>query len=365
MVTPTRGRGGGEPGSEDPGADAAPSRAGRPGAPPRRLVSSYPPTDLTQRVRKIPDPDGGAAAPDVRHIDPNAQPLTLGDLATPLRQRVLAAIKERSRALAHLSVRQAQSAVILVLALGGLGCLLAAWICVHAIPLDLSSGVTDRIFVVYGLAAVAALAASALTYGLARLLHHGAIVAGRGLVGPGLGVTVVIAFWLVTALVFQPWAFPGPANTKTVRLATIESAVDANRYVVIAYGSLSSGTFSSQPAVFLETAKHTWESAPLPQPVPLLLDVALLRARTLPMSAVATSLGAHQVGALNRRLETAGVLAVVLIAVAAGLGALQRSRWRRPPQVPVSDRELRRLVEHLNLHGTVPTEWAFGEDRLL
>ncbi len=354
------------PAASGGGTEAMAPTSGR-GAPAsgRRLVSSYPPSDLTQRVRKLADPSGASAASDGTLIDRQAQPLVIDDLSPPIRQMVLDAIRARSRALDHLSVRLGLSAAILVLVLGAVGSLAAAWVCAHAVTPALGSEVTTQTLLLYVLSALAAVVTAWLAYCILRLTHLQAVRSGRGLLGLGLGAMIVVAFWVVTVLVYQPWSFPGPAQTRTVPLSTIESALIQNHYRVLTYGQLSAGPFSSDPAIFLQKADHTWEAAPLPQPVPLFLGVDLVRARSVPISAVNPSIGANQLRSLRQHNQLVGILLAIEAAVAAGLFLLQRVRWRRLPQVPVSERELRRLVEHIHEYGATPIEWSLGEDRLV
>ena len=84
------------PAASGGGTEATAPTSGR-GAPAsgRRLVSSYPPSDLTQRVRKLDDPSGTSAASDGTLIDRQAQPLVIDDLSPPIRQMVLDAIRAR------------------------------------------------------------------------------------------------------------------------------------------------------------------------------------------------------------------------------------------------------------------------------
>lgn len=355
----------GEPTEQIPEVTAPPGGERRAPRDSRRLVASYPPPDLVQRIRRIPDATPRPrAANDATLIDRSSQPLVLEDLPEPIRQNVLDAVDGRSRSLAHLSLRQAILAGTSVLVLASAAGFLGTWVSVHAIDPGLSSSVTSHEVLLFTLVGLVGLAAATLAFCLARFQHHRSIRTAGPLVGPALGVAVIVVVLVALGGVLRPWSFPGP-TARTVPLSRVTAAVATDHYQALTYGVVSSGAFSTRPAIFLSTLHGGWEVAPLAEPVPLLLSIELAHARAVPISAAGTTLGGRQTAALDQRVKGIGILLVVEVVLVGVAALLQWSRWRTPPRVAVSERQLRRLVDHIHAHGAAPVAWALGEDRLL
>ena len=334
-----------------------------------RLLGTYRPRrwrdPLAARIRRLPDPSADRPSPADTETELAAQPIVVDHLPGPVRQRVLEALAGRSRALATVSVRRSLLAGGLVMVVGDLLVLGLLWSCLERMSPTFLTDPTNQVALPIILGALSPPVAGVAVYGICRLVHHRAIRMNRRLGAAVIGLLASLVLAGAFLGILRPWSFPKP-STRPVPFSTIEQALSANRYRVIAFGLSPTRTAGTTNAVYLEDPGGTWLVAPQPQPLPLLVALDLGHARLAGAPTLASAVAGRQLGALSQRSDLLAGLLVFNALAAAALTVVQLWRWRSPPAARVPEATLRRLVTSLQTTGGLPAGWmvnepAFGE----